>query len=55
MYEGPDMVVHNFNPKQRQVICCEFQASLVYIESSGQLVLHKETLSQKSNKKDPQF
>jgi hypothetical protein len=42
-------VMHIFNPstrRQRQVVLCEFEASLVYISSSRPARLHREFLSQ---------
>jgi hypothetical protein len=36
---------------QREVGLCEFEVSLLYIDSSGQPRLHRETLSQQNKTK----
>lgn len=49
-----DMESHTYNPitwELRQVNCCEYKASLVYIGSSNQPDLQSETPIQRKKKK----
>lgn len=47
--ERPGVVAHTFDLSAQEVkaVGSQFRASLVYVESSGQLRPHRETLSQR--------